>query len=154
MHGAPVKAASIAPFDGDALRRDLAALTRAHLRQPARLRTAALARVRTSFASARESIKRHVETGVMPGLAAARALSALQDETIAILYEFAARDFFPAAGAPESEGLAIIATGGYGRGLLAPYSDIDLLFLLPPKGTPSDEGVIAFVVQMLWDLGL
>ncbi len=155
MHSAPVMTAGgIAPFDGEAVRRDMAALARAHARQPARLRTAALASIQASFTAARQGIRQHVETGVMPGLAAARALSALQDEVVAIIFEFAVRNFFPTANASESERLAIVATGGYGRGLLAPYSDIDLLFLLPSKQTPWGENVTEFVLVMLWDLGL
>ena len=44
--------------------------------------------------------------------------------------------------------------GGYGRGLLAPASDIDLLFVRPFKETAWDESVIEFVLHMLWDLNL
>jgi [protein-PII] uridylyltransferase len=50
--------------------------------------------------------------------------------------------------------MAIVATGGYGRGLLAPYSDVDLLFLLPYKQTPWGESVVEYVLYLLWDLGL
>jgi hypothetical protein len=49
--------------------------------------------------------------------------------------------------------MAIIATGGYGRGLLAPGSDIDLLFLLPYKQTPWGESVAEYLLYILWDLG-
>ena len=154
MQGAPVKAAGVATFDGAAVRRDLAALARIHARQPERLRTAALASVRQSFMAARDSIQRHVETGVMPGLAAARALCSLQDETIGVLFDLAVRHFHPAPNPTDSERLAIVATGGYGRGLLAPFSDIDLLFLLPFKLTAWAESVIEFVLVSLWDLGL
>ena len=48
----------------------------------------------------------------------------------------------------------MVAVGGYGRGELAPGSDIDLLFLLPYKRTPHVEQVIEFLLYMLWDLGL
>ena len=54
----------------------------------------------------------------------------------------------------QAEHLAVVATGGYGRGMLAPHSDIDLLFLRPYKQTPWGESVIEFLVQTLWDLGL
>ena len=77
MHGAPVKAAkSSAPFDGEALRRDLAALARANARQPSRHRSAALTAIRAPFTEARDSIRSHVEASVMPGLAAALSLGA------------------------------------------------------------------------------
>ena len=50
--------------------------------------------------------------------------------------------------------MAIVAVGGYGRGTLAPGSDIDLLFLLPYKQTPWGEQVVEYMLYMLWDLGL
>ena len=52
------------------------------------------------------------------------------------------------------EQLAVVATGGYGRGTLAPCSDIDLLFLLPYKQTPWGESVVEAMLYVLWDLGL
>ena len=47
----------------------------------------------------------------------------------------------------------VVATGGYGRGELAPQSDIDLLFLLPYKQTPRGEQIVEFMLYLLWDLG-
>ena len=49
--------------------------------------------------------------------------------------------------------MCVVATGGYGRGLLAPGSDIDLLFLLPYKQTAWGESIVEYVLMMLWDLG-
>ena len=50
--------------------------------------------------------------------------------------------------------MAVVATGGYGRGMLAPGSDIDLLFLLPYKQTAWGESVVEAMLYCLWDLGL
>jgi UTP:GlnB (protein PII) uridylyltransferase len=33
--------------------------------------------------------------------------------------------------------MAVMAVGGYGRGEMAPYSDVDLLFVTPWKITPA-----------------
>src|SRR6218665_1359835 len=50
--------------------------------------------------------------------------------------------------------MAVVATGGYGRGLQAPGSDIDLLFLLPYKQTAWGEQVAEAILYCLWDTGL
>jgi [protein-PII] uridylyltransferase len=142
------------PMDGDALRRDLTALARSLGGDRTALRKAALATIRTTFLAAREQVKAGMDSGVSPGLSVARALSALQDTTIQVLYDFAVRHFYFAPNPTTSERLAIVATGGYGRGLLAPASDIDLLFVRPFKETAWDESVIEFILHMLWDIGL
>ena len=53
--------------------------------------------------------------------------------------------------------LSIIAVGGYGRGELAPHSDLDLLFLVPDNlnktETKNIEGLIQWILYLLWDLG-
>ena len=48
----------------------------------------------------------------------------------------------------------ICAVGGYGRGLLAPFSDLDLLFIYKSKGNKDIENVIKSILYPLWDLGL
>ena len=50
--------------------------------------------------------------------------------------------------------MALVAVGGYGRGTLAPGSDIDLLFLLPQKQTRGATQMVEYMLYMLWDLGL
>jgi [protein-PII] uridylyltransferase len=142
------------PLDGESLRRDLTAMARALGPDRAGLRKAALASIRTAFLVAREKVKAGMESGVTPGLSAARALCALQDTTIQVLYDFAVRHVYPAPNPTTSERLAIVATGGYGRGLLAPASDIDLLFVRPFKETPWGESVIEFILHMLYDMNL
>src|ERR1044072_2757764 len=50
--------------------------------------------------------------------------------------------------------MSVVATGGYGRGLMAPESDIDLLFILPYKQTAWGEHVAEAILYCLWDMGL
>jgi [protein-PII] uridylyltransferase len=52
---------------------------------------------------------------------------------------------------PVPEGLALVAVGGYGRGELFPYSDVDVLVLLPQAA--STDGVGDFITAC-WDTGL
>ncbi len=54
----------------------------------------------------------------------------------------------------EAPGAALIAVGGYGRGELHPYSDIDVMLLLPDDLPKNDEEGLAAFVTALWDIGL
>ena len=49
---------------------------------------------------------------------------------------------------------ALIGVGGYGRGELFPYSDVDLLVLLSCKPDAKTTEKLEQLVQLLWDLGL
>lgn len=88
------------------------------------------------------------------GILCARRLSGLMDQLIIALHDFTVEHIYPAINPSKAENLAIIAVGGYGRGGLAPGSDIDLLFLLPYKQTPWGEQVVEYMLYMLWDMGL
>ncbi|PRD43372.1 [protein-PII] uridylyltransferase [Phyllobacterium phragmitis] len=88
------------------------------------------------------------------GVLCATRLSHLMDVIIETLYDFATTTVYPATNPSTSERMALVAVGGYGRGTLAPGSDIDLLFLLPYKQTPWGEQVVEYVLYMLWDMGL
>src|SRR6185369_12355405 len=118
------------------------------------LRQDALALIKAAFVDGRALVKADVESGALSGLAAARALSGLQDATIQVIYDFATKHFYYAQNPTAAERIAVVATGGYGRGELAPGSDIDLLFVRPFKQTAWGESVIEFILYMLWDMGL
>ncbi|WP_416236679.1 [protein-PII] uridylyltransferase [Yoonia sp. 72] len=83
-----------------------------------------------------------------------RAYSWLTDQVVTIILDVATRRLHPAPNPTEAEKLSLIAVGGYGRGEMAPHSDVDLLFLTPYKITPWAESVIESMLYMLWDLKL
>ncbi len=87
------------------------------------------------------------------GRAVAMETRTLTDEIVRGVYSFASDYLYPLSNPSTGEVLTLAAVGGYGRGELAPQSDIDLLFLLPYKLTPRSEQVIETVLYFLWDLG-
>src|ERR1700750_1976609 len=84
----------------------------------------------------------------------AERLFFIQDEIIRILFAAATRHLYRSPVPSGAERLAVVATGGYGRGLMAPESDIDLLFILPYKQTAWGEQVAEAILYCLWDMGL
>jgi [protein-PII] uridylyltransferase len=73
---------------------------------------------------------------------------------VRLAFEVATQRLHPLATPTEAERLTVIAVGGYGRGEMAPFSDVDLLFLTPYKITPWAESVIESMLYILWDLRL
>ena len=88
------------------------------------------------------------------GLACARRLSDVMDGAVRLVHDAVVRHLYPADNPSAGEKLAVVATGGYGRGTLAPGSDVDLLFLLPYKQTAWGESVVEAMLYVLWDLKL
>ncbi len=86
------------------------------------------------------------------GLACARFLCDLEDELIRAIYDCVTRHVYPIQNPSTAERMAVCAVGGYGRGTLAPGSDIDLLFLFPTKQTGWGESVVEATLYILWDL--
>ena len=115
-------------------------------------RALVLAHVRSVLAEARIGAEAELRaTG--KGTRCAMNLSAAEDEIIRAVHHFAVRDVYPVDNPSGAEMISIAAVGGYGRGTLAPGSDIDLLFILPYKQTRWGEQVTEYILYMLWDLG-
>jgi [protein-PII] uridylyltransferase len=113
-------------------------------------RDAVLGVFRRHLSRIQHSIQDAFERDQYSGLRAARALAALVDGLVEALHGYATSE--AVLGKPER--LSIIATGGYGRGVLAPFSDIDLLFLTPSTPDAHTLQVVEYMLYFLWDLGL
>lgn len=100
--------------------------------------------------SAWQSLREHPRRG----RACAIAIADIHDNIIAELHRFVCRYVSRRPNPSEGERLAVIAIGGYGRGTLAPSSDVDLLFLHPYKSTAWEETLVEYILLTLWDIGL
>ncbi|MBX3482672.1 [protein-PII] uridylyltransferase [Phenylobacterium sp.] len=138
--------------DGVKLRSQLSTAALEHLGDLAAQRKAALEILKAALFRGRMIAKERLENGA-GGIETARLLSGVTDEVVSALYDFTTVHVFRARNPTEGERLALMAVGGYGRGTLAPYSDLDLLFVRPYKQTAHTESVIEFMLYALWDLG-
>jgi len=84
------------------------------------------------------------------GRAAAQATAFLHDQLVRLAYDFAAARILE----QPASGLAIVGLGGTGRGEMAPFSDLDLMFLTARAATPEQERAAEAVLHLLWDLKL
>ena len=97
---------------------------------------------------AESSLKRHGN-----GIRTARSISEFQDTLIKIIYEFIVQNVYSPEDQKNIDKICLVAVGGYGRGTLAPFSDIDLLFLHSNKLNNWTESVVEYMLYILWDLG-
>src|SRR5215208_4222758 len=140
-------------IDADALAADLAVLAERHAGRERELRSAVALHLKAALLEGRAQAERLLRKDRRGRLCTER-LCLMQDEIIRLLYEFAGKYLYHSDNPSEAERMAVVATGGYGRGLLAPGSDIDLLFLLPYKQTAWGESIAEAILYCLWDMGL
>ena len=138
--------------DGVKLRSQLTAAALENLRSEQVQRQAALEVLKQALFRGRMIAKERLENGA-GGIETAGLISGVTDEVISALYDFVNVHIYRARNPSEGERLAVMAVGGYGRGTLAPFSDIDLLFVRPYKQTAHAESVIEYMLYALWDLG-
>ena len=117
-------------------------------------RLAVLEALKKFLAQGRAEAREGLENKTLKGAQCAKYLSALQDDLLRALAAYIEMDVLYLANPTEAEKVTVLAVGGYGRGRLAPSSDIDLLFLLPYKRNAASESFVELMLYMLWDLGL
>ena len=137
-------------IDVPAMRAAIEALAEEHGLKSAKLRPAVVAHLRTIIESARDAAERLLLADGR-GTRCAETLSMVEDEIIHALFDFAGRRMYPVVRPGESERIAVVAVGGYGRGTLAPGSDIDLLFVLPARQSQRIQNIVEFILYSLWD---
>jgi [protein-PII] uridylyltransferase len=141
------------PFDAAAVAAELEKLADRHGGNESALRSAVAQRLKSALADGRAVAERALLKD-RHGRRCAERLCFMLDEIIRVLFEFSARRLYQSQNPSEAERMAVVATGGYGRGLLAPGSDIDLLFVMPYKQTAWGESIAEAILYWLWDLGL
>ncbi len=111
----------------------------------------ALGAFRRHLAQVQGEVREAFEAHRLSGAKAAKTLSRRMDELIGALFAYTIGVQVPDAA---HETVAVAATGGYGHGTLAPFSDIDLLFLTTDAPGAPVRPVVEFMLYFLWDLGL
>lgn len=117
-------------------------------------RMAAVAVLKDSLAAGRAELKRRIAETPGRGHEIAAAYAFLTDQLLRLVYDLVVEELVPHGNPTAAERLTLIAVGGYGRGEMAPFSDVDIMFLTPWKQTPWGEQVIETILYTLWDLKL
>ncbi len=114
----------------------------------------AVALLRQALKDGRAELKRRIAETPHRGTELASSYAFLTDQLLRLIYDFTTQLLYPAVNPTNAERMTLVAVGGYGRGEMAPFSDVDVMFLTPYKQTAWGEQVIETILYMLWDLGL
>jgi [protein-PII] uridylyltransferase len=138
-------------FDADAVRARIDAAC-AEATDSASARAAAVSVLQEANAAGRAAIAAGFAELPLAARRTTRAYCHLTDCLVREVLHVADTFVHPNPLPSQAERMAVMAVGGYGRGEMAPYSDVDLLFVTPWKMTPAIENVIESSLYMLWDL--
>tara|TARA_R110000782_G_scaffold268047_2_gene364036 strand:+ start:15479 stop:18241 length:2763 start_codon:yes stop_codon:yes gene_type:complete len=118
------------------------------------LRSRVVATLAEALAAGRAEARRRLDARPTMGRETVQALAFLTDQIVRLLYDATTHHLYPPGNRSTSEQIALLAVGGYGRGEMAPHSDVDIAFVTPYKPTGWTEQVIESMLYSLWDLGL
>ncbi len=110
--------------------------------------------LRDALASGRAEIARRLSERPSAGHDCAEAQAFLTDQLVRVIHDHVVMHLYKSSNPSTGERIAIIAVGGYGRGEMAPHSDVDIAFVTPDKQTAWCEQVIEAILYFLWDLQL
>lgn len=110
--------------------------------------------LRAALAEGRAEIARRLAEKPSAGHESAEAQAFLVDQLVRVIHDHVVGDVYRASNRSAGERLTIMAVGGYGRGEMAPHSDVDIAFITPIKQTPWCEQVIEAMLYFFWDLAL
>ncbi|HCW60131.1 MAG TPA: bifunctional uridylyltransferase/uridylyl-removing protein, partial [Sphingobium sp.] len=130
------------------------ALALEHRGDPMRLRGLIVQELKDALDHGRADVARRLEERPTRGRETVSAFAFLIDQILRLLYDATTHHLYPAGNRSTGERIALIAVGGYGRGEMAPHSDVDIGFITPWKPTGWTEQVIESMLYSLWDLGL
>ncbi|MGB7244244.1 MAG: [protein-PII] uridylyltransferase [Sulfitobacter sp.] len=117
-------------------------------------RTLAVALLKDAQASGRAAIAKAFTEAPFDARPMTRSYTYLTDQLVIAALQVATDILHVKPNPTAGEHLSVVAVGGYGRGEMAPFSDVDLLFLIPYKLTAWSESVIESTLYVLWDLKL
>ena len=118
------------------------------------VRKAAVEVLRRASAEGRAAIAATIAADPRAAHRAIHDYAWLTDRLVTLTLDLASQRLHPLASPTASERVSALAVGGYGRFEMAPFSDVDLLFVTPYKQTPWGESLIESVLYCLWDLRL
>lgn len=121
---------------------------------PKSIRATTVELLKRSQAEGRERIADAFASAPLQATALTHAYTYLTDGLVRATFYVATQHLHRLNTPTEAERLSLLGVGGYGRGEMAPFSDVDLLFLTPYKITPWAESVIESMLYILWDLKL
>jgi len=140
-------------FDVARIRETIDAFAR-DARDNAAIRAALVTLLKSEMAKGRDRIARAALADPFASRAIASSYCFLTDGIVRAVFFAATTHMHPAPIGTRGQRIALMALGGYGRGEMAPHSDVDLLFLTPYKITGWAESVIESMLYVLWDLHL
>jgi len=118
------------------------------------MRAMIVGELKAALEAGRADVERRLIARPTKGREVVSAFAFLIDQVLRLLYDATTHHLYPSSNRSTGERIALLAVGGYGRGEMAPHSDVDIAFITPWKPTGWTEQVIESMLYSLWDLGL